>query len=136
MGPVRRLPRKNPKSSTFVAFASSASDCALAAMANFQPISTGILKEHGIVSWPFVISRSFDVLGAGVAGNLSQPPALCRPLSPKRDTAAVRPVHRRFSDPKKVRRPGRLAGFELQPSLDGYTAPEGQVGDPGFRAAD
>jgi hypothetical protein len=101
-------------------------------MANFQSISTGILKEHGIVSRPFVIPRSFDVLGACVTGNLSQPIDVCRTLSPKRDTAAVRPVQRRFSDPKKVRRPGRLDGFELQPSLDGHTAREAQWGQQRF----
>src|SRR5690349_13147988 len=101
-------------------------------MTNFQPISTRIIEEHGIIPRPFFIAWSFDVAGACAACNLSQPIDVCPAFGPKRDTTTVCLVQRCFSDPKKVRRSGRLDGFELQPSLDGHAAREAQGGQEGF----
>jgi hypothetical protein len=101
-------------------------------MTDFESVPARILEEHGIIAWPFIVARSVDVSGAREANNVSQAIDVCRAFSPERNTAAIRLVQRRFSDPEKLRCAGRLDRFELQPALDYYAPREAQCGQQRF----
>ena len=63
-------------------------------MANFQPVTAGILKEHRIVTEPFQIARAFDPLRPGFNRDPGQSVYIGGTRGPKCDPALIRYVLR------------------------------------------